>query len=147
MLDKDMIRHLIRDVIAEEVRHLKAKQAASPAGETVSIRSDADLAAFARRVLELAEDPKTRAAIAAGRHPFHLAGAAPSPASSAMSSQRIDTHRIDTHRIDKGVVTEAVIGKLPKGTQRLVLAAGVSITPLARDKAKARNISIERIGP
>lgn len=148
MLDKDMIRHLIRDVIAEEVRHLKAKQAASPAGETVSIRSDADLAAFARRVLELAEDPKTRTAIAAGRHPFHLAGAAPSPspspspASSAMSSQRIDTHRID-----KGVVTEAVIGKLPKGTQRLVLAAGVSITPLARDKAKARNISIERIGP
>ena len=86
-------------------------------------------------------------AIAAGRHPFHLAGAAPSPASSAMSSQRIDTHRVDTHRIDRGVVTEAVIGKLPKGTQRLVLAAGVSITPLARDKAKARNISIERIGP
>lgn len=140
-----MIRTLIRDVIAEEVRHLKAKHAAAPAGEAVSIRSDADLAAFARRVLELAEDPKTRAAIASGRHPFHLAGGAASPA--AVSAHPIDSHRTDSHRIDKGVVTEAVIGKLPKGTQRLVLGAGVSITPLARDKARARNISIERIGP
>lgn len=138
MLDKDMIRTLIRDVIAEEVRNFKAgKVPAAP--ETVRIASDADLAAFARAVLQLAEDPNTRAAIAAGRHPFRLAGAAPAAANTA-------AHRGDSHRIDKGVVTEAALAKLPKGTQRLILGAGVSITPLARDKARARNISIERIG-
>lgn len=140
MLDKNILRSLIRDVIAEEVRNVKA---GLKGGETAAIRiaSDADLAAFAKLVLALAEDPKVRAAIQAGRHPFHLAGGsmAPMPAASAPAS--------DSHRIDKGVVTESTIARLPKGTTRLVVAAGVSVTPLARDKAKARNISIERIGP
>lgn len=132
-----MIRSLIRDVIAEEVRHIKSgKLPATPAAESVSITSDADLAAFARRVLELAEDPKTRAAIAAGRHNFRLAGSAPAASTTAPTSQ--------SHRIDKGVVTEAVIAKLPKGITRLILGPGVSVTPLARDKLKARNISLER---
>ena len=143
MLDKDMIRHLIRDVIAEEVRNVKAGKLPPQSGDSVSITSDADLAAFARRVLELAEDPKIRAAIASGRHPFHLAGGAPADATAPTPQ----SHRIDTHRIDKGVVTESAIAKLPKGTTRLVLGPGVSITPLARDKAKARNISIERVRP
>lgn len=138
MLDKDMIRHLIRDVIAEEVRNLKAGKVPMPSATRIA--SDADLAAFARDVLHLAEDPKIRAAILAGKHPFHLAGnaaaIAATPASAGPSS----------HRIDKGVVTESVIAKMPKEATRLLLAPGVSITPLARDKARARNISIERIG-
>lgn len=154
MLDKDIIRTLIRDVIAEEVRHLKAGRQVPPAGESIAIAGDADLAAFARRVLDLAEDPKTRAAIAAGRHPFRLAGPAPAasapapsaPAASGLPASSTPAPRIASHRIDKGVVTESVIAGLPKGTERLVLAAGISVTPLARDKAKARNISIERIG-
>lgn len=141
MLDKDTIRALIRDVIAEEVRHIKAGKAPA-ASAAIRIASDADLAAFARDVLQLAEDPKVRAAIQAGKHPFHLVGTA-SPVAAAPASQ---SPRVESHRIDKGVVTEAVIAKLPKGVSRLLLAAGVSITPLARDKAKARNISIERIG-
>lgn len=138
MLDKDMIRSLIRDVIAEEVRNVKAGKLPAQSGDSVSITSDADLAAFARRVLELAEDPKIRAAIAAGRHPFRLASGVP-VAAAAPTPQ--------SHRIDKGVVTESLLAKLPKGTTRLILGPGVSITPLARDKAKARNISIERVRP
>jgi hypothetical protein len=140
MLDKDMIRSLIRDVIAEEVKHLKAGKMPVPSS-AVKIASDADLAAFAREVLQLSEDPKLRAAILAGKHPFHLVGTA-SAAGSAPASQP----HTQSHRIDKGVVTEAVIAKLPKGVSRLLLSPGVSITPLARDKAKARNISVERIG-
>lgn len=134
-----MIRHLIRDVIAEEVRNVKAGKLPSQPGDSVSIASDADLVAFARRVLELAEDPTTRAAIVAGRHPFRLAGGASAAAATSPAPQ--------SHRIDKGVVTESIIAKLPKGTTRLILGVGVSITPLARDKAKARNISIERVRP
>jgi hypothetical protein len=138
MLDKNAIRTLIRDVIAEEVRHLKGGQAAPAAPSAVTIASDADLAAFARQVLALAEDPGVRAAIMGGRHPFSLArqgSAAPTAPVAAAAD----------HRIDKGVVTETAIAKLPKGVSRLLLGAGVSITPLARDKARSRNISIERV--
>jgi len=146
MIDKNLIRSLIRDVIAEEVSALKAgKSAAAAPAAAIRIGSDTDLIAFARDVLRLAEDPQVRAAIQAGRHPFHLAGQAPVMSASA-TSPATQSHRIDTHRIDRGVVTEAVIAKLGKGVSRLLLGAGVSITPLARDKAKARNISVERIG-
>lgn len=138
MLDKDMIRNLIRDVIAEEVKNLKAGKV--PMQPATRITSDADLAAFARDVLHLAEDPKIRAAILAGKHPFHLAGVAAATTVTAASASS------SSHRIDKGVVTESVIAKLSKDVTRLLLAPGVSVTPLARDKAKARNISIERIG-
>ncbi|MBL8710638.1 MAG: hypothetical protein JNL25_15705 [Rhodospirillaceae bacterium] len=147
MIDKKVIRELIRDVIAEEVKHLKSGKAA-PATHAVRIASDADLAAFARDVLHLAEDPKQRAAILAGSHSFRLAGsAAATPAAGTGHVSKTDSHRIDSHRIDKGVVTEAVIARLPKGVARLLLGPGVSITPLARDKARSRNISVERIGP
>lgn len=137
MLDRNMIRTLIRDVVAEEVGHLKRDQAAASEPKAVTIAGDADLADFARHVLVLAEDPGVRAAIMGGRHPFSLArqGSAPPNASVAAAAD---------HRIDKGVVTEAVIAKLPKGVTRLLLGTGVSITPLARDKARSRNISIER---
>lgn len=141
MLDKNTLRTLIRDVIAEEVRHVKAGLKPADTG-SVRITSDADLAAFAKSVLTLADDPKIRAAIQAGRYPFHLAGSSAAPAAVTTSAPASETHRID-----KGVVTESSIARLPKGTTRLVVAAGVSVTPLARDKAKARNISIERIGP
>jgi hypothetical protein len=141
-MDKDLIRTLIRDVIAEEVKAMKAgKSSAAPAANAVRIASDADLAAFAKDVLRLAQDPGIRAAIEAGRHPFHLAGAVPAAASAQPAAA---TGQV--HRIDKGVVTETVIAKLAKGVSRLVLGSGVSITPLARDKAKARSISVERIG-
>jgi len=137
-MDKDLIRTLIRDVIAEEVKAMRTGKAPTTAATSVRIASDADLAAFAKDVLRLAADPKIRAAIEAGRHPFQLAGSTPVTAAAAPSGQ--------SHRVDKGVVTESVIAKLGKGVSRLILAPGVSITPLARDKAKARNISVERIG-
>jgi hypothetical protein len=139
-MDKDLIRTLIRDVIAEEMKAMKAGKSPAASNAAVRIASDADLAAFAKDVLRLAQDPAIRAAIESGRHPFRLSGSAQAtPAQSAAPGGQM-------HRIDKGVVTEAVIAKLGKGISRLVLGPGVSITPLARDKAKARNISVERIG-
>lgn len=143
-MDKDLIRTLIRDVIAEEVKAMKSGKHPAPTPATpaanVRISSDADLAAFARDVLRLAQDPKVRAAIEAGRHPFRLSGGAAAATGVAPNAQS------KSHRIDKGVVTEGTVAKLGKDIARLVLGPGVSITPLARDKAKARNISVERIG-
>jgi hypothetical protein len=139
-MDKDLIRTIIRDVIAEEVKAMKAGRSSAATGAAVRITSDADLAAFAKDVLRLAQDPAIRTAIESGRHPFHLA-AEPQATTSVTSATTGQMHRID-----KGVVTETVIAKLAKSISRLVLGPGVSITPLARDKAKARNISVERIG-
>lgn len=136
MLDTETIRSLIRDVIAEEVKNIRQGKPSAAAPQSVEIASDADLAGFAREVLRLAEDPKIRAAIEAGRHPFRLAMKAPTANTPTATS---------AHRIDVGVVTEAVIGKLPAEVRRLQLGPGVSITPLAQDKAKSRNISVERI--
>ncbi len=140
-MDKDFIRALIRDVIAEEVKAIKNGKAPStaPSSPEVRIASDADLAAFAREVLRLAKDPKVRAAIEAGHHTFRL--------STSRAVTQTTTHPSGaSHRVDKGVVTEGAIAKLGKDVSRLILGPGVSITPLARDKAKARNISVERIG-
>jgi hypothetical protein len=142
MIDPALLRSLIRDVIAEEVKALKAGQkGASPAStvEPVRIASDAELAAFAKQVLTLAEAPAVKAAILAGSHPFRLAtsGAGQSACGTAHQAGQ-------SHRIDKGVITENAILKLPAGVSRLVLGPEVSVTPLAKDKAKSRNISIER---
>lgn len=151
MLDKNTLRHLIRDVIAEEVAAIKSQRpsATGMPAMTVAIAHDADLVRFAQAVLRLADDPRNRDAILAGKYLFQLAGA-PSPTArpqtDATSSGPAGRSSGHSHRVDKGLVTEAVLVKLPAGTKHLVLAPNVNITPLARDRAKALNISIERIG-
>lgn len=133
MIDPNDLRRIVREVIETELA-----AARSPTGESVRIRSDADLAAFARRVLALAEDPATRQAIAAGRHPFRLE-TGDAPASGAPSGAAA--------RIDSGLVTEAALAKLPRGAARLVIGPGVAVTPLARDRARKLGITIERSKP
>jgi hypothetical protein len=143
MLDGNELRALIRDVIAAEIAAVKrdaASAASVPAEHRVRIASDADLAAFAKQVLTLANDPATRNAIANGSYRFRLEGGssvstAAAPAASASA------------KIEKGVVTETLLLKLPKGTKRLQVGAGVSVTPLARDKASSLGITIERMKP
>jgi hypothetical protein len=142
MLDGNELRALIRDVIATEIAAVKRGHAPvppAPAEHGVRIASDADLAAFAKQVLTLANDPATRGAIANGSYRFKLEGAPGfAPAGSGASASA---------RIEKGVVTETMLLKLPKGTRRLQVGAGVSVTPLARDKASSLGITIERMKP
>ena len=143
MLDGNELRALIRDVIAAEIAAVKRDAAPAAKGapeHRVRIAGDADLAAFAKQVLSLANDPATRAAIANGSYHFALEGStshAPTAAPATGGSSRID----------KGVVTETALLKLPKGTKRLQIGAGVNVTPLARDKASSLGITIERMKP
>jgi hypothetical protein len=44
-------------------------------------------------------------------------------------------------------VTESALARLPKGTLKLLLAEGVTVTPLARDRARRLGITIERMKP
>jgi hypothetical protein len=139
MIDAAALRRLVREVIAAELDAARG----SPATETARIADDADLAAFARRVLALAEDATARQAIAAGRYPFELAhGSAPATPSPPARLTGAAAARIDT-----GVVTEASLAKLPKGAARLVIGDGVAVTPLARDRARKLGITIERSKP
>jgi hypothetical protein len=147
MLDGNELRALIRDVIAAEIAAVKRDAVpakGAPAEHRVRIANDADLAAFAKQVLSLANDPATRSAIANGSHRFTLeGGASSSPVAAPATAPAV----APSARIDKGVVTETALLKLPKGTKRLQVGAGVSVTPLARDKASSLGITIERMKP
>jgi len=143
MLDGNELRALIRDVIATEIAAVKRGAAPAkdtPAEHRVRIANDADLAAFAKQVLNLANDPATRAAIANGSYRFALDGGHPNAPTAAPALG-------GSARIEKGVVTENALLKLPKGTQRLQIGASVNVTPLARDKASSLGITIERMKP
>ena len=100
--------------------------------ETVSLRTDADLGAFVRRLLHLFENPKHRDELRSGRLRFRLA-----PAAQPGSAQ-------PAHRVEKGAVTEAMVAEAAKAGARLVLGRRAVLTPLARDRARAAGVEIER---
>jgi hypothetical protein len=100
--------------------------------ETVSLRTDADLDAFVKRLLRLFENPQRRDALRAGRLRFRLAAAA-GPGSVQPA-----------HRVDKGAVTEAMVRQAAGAGARLVLGRRAVLTPLARDRARSAGVEIER---
>jgi hypothetical protein len=95
--------------------------------ETVRLTNDKDLDAFIRKLLQLFENPKNRADLKAGRLSFRLAGTTTANA---------------THRIDSGAVTERHIADMAGGT--LMLGRRAVLTPLAREKARAMGITIQK---
>ena len=100
--------------------------------ETVSLRTDTDLSAFVKRLLQLFENPRHRDALRSGRLRFRLAPAAlPGSARPA-------------HRVEKGAVTEAMVGDAARAGVRLVLGRRAVLTPLARDRARTAGVEIER---
>jgi hypothetical protein len=103
----------------------------APAGgvERVSLAGDDDLNRFVRDVLTRAD----REAILAGRVRFTLAGAEVSRAEGTGPT-----------RIDRGAVTERTVAAAAKAGGRLVLGPRAVLTPLAREKARALGIEIER---
>ena len=143
--DADELRALVREVLADL---LPATQPVSPAPqqegpvftprdgvrdvETVSLRTDAELAAFVTQLLHLFGNPKHRADLQAGRLRFRLA-----PGGTAGSVR-------PAHRIEKGAVTEAAVRAAARDGARLVLGRGAVLTPLARDRARAAGVEIEK---
>jgi len=163
-LDADTLRALVRDVLREVLPTPSAPTPGAPAPgapapsavgapppaappqvgavytvrdgveavETVSLRTDQELAAFVSRILHLFENPKHRDDLRAGRLRFRLA--ASGPAGSARPA----------HRIEKGAVTEAAVRDAARAGARLVLGRRAVLTPLARDRARAAGVEIEK---
>jgi hypothetical protein len=115
-------------------RAAAAAPAAGAAGaEPVALESDADLDRFVRGLLARFEDPAAREAVRTGRLRFTLArGAGGAPAG--------------TVRVARGAVTERTVERVARAGGRLVLGPGAVLTPLAREKARAKGIEIEREG-
>lgn len=125
---RSLVRDVLREVLASRGR---AAPAGGPRTEAVRIASDVDLAAFVARLAKLMEDPAAAEAIRAGRHRFTLE---PAPAARPAAGETT---------VLRGAVTEAKINRCA-GAGVVVLAADAVLTPLARDRARALGLKIER---
>jgi len=101
--------------------------------ESIRIGSDGDLDAFARHLLELFENPKNRQDLRAGRYRFTLA---PGHAPAAPPAH--------VRRIERGAVTERCVMAAADAGERLLLARGAVLTPLAREKARSLGVHVEK---
>src|SRR5215467_10698838 len=101
----------------------------------VRIDTDAELHEFALRVLRLADNPKMRRDLIAGRIRFRLADESSAVAAATTGA---------VHRVDKGAVTERAVAAAASAGARLVLGPRAVLTPLARDKARSLGVPIER---
>jgi hypothetical protein len=108
------------------------------AAEHVSLRDDAELEAFVRRLAGLCEDPVQRAALRDGRTRFRLVAEGSRPGESAGHAGG------PVVRVDRGAVTERRVKQAAAEGARLVLGPGAVLTPLARDKARTLGVVVER---
>ena len=140
----DDLRALIREVIRDQLALIRETGSV----ETVNLSTDADLAAFVSRLLSM--DEEGREDVRAGRKRFRLAAPAPTPLASAgmVPAGTVPAGTVPAgqavRRIDKGAVTESVIKDAARAGQRLVLGPGAVLTPLARDRARASGVRIEK---
>jgi hypothetical protein len=154
MSDAEELRALVREVIRDVLPQGLAVT------ETVNLSTDEDLAAFVERLLDL--DPGQREELRSGRKRFRLAspqalsvpagagqvGAGQAGAGQAGAGQSNGAERAGpsapVRRIERGAVTEAVIAAAAGAGERLVLGRGAVLTPLARDRARASGVQIEK---
>ena len=144
MSDSEELRALVREVIRDVL----------PQGltvtETVNLSTDEDLAAFVKRLLDL--DPGQREELRSGRKRFRLASpqapSVPAGAGQVGAGHSYGAERAGpsapVRRIERGAVTEAVIAAAARAGERLVLGRGAVLTPLARDRARASGVQIEK---
>jgi hypothetical protein len=139
MSDSEELRALVREVIRDVLPQGLAVT------ETVNLSTDEDLAAFVKRLLDL--DPGQREELRSGRKRFKLASPQ-APSVPAGTGQINGTERAGSsapvRRIERGAVTETMIAAAARAGERLVLGRGAVLTPLARDRARASGVQIEK---
>jgi len=143
MNERDELRALVREVIRDVLP--SGFPGGLPVTETVNLSTDEDLAAFVKRLLDL--DPGQREELRSGRKRFRLASpqapSVPAGAGQINGAERAG-ETSPVRRIERGAVTEAVIVAAARAGERLVLGRGAVLTPLARDRARASGVPIEK---
>jgi hypothetical protein len=138
--DFDELRALVREVIRDVLPN------GLPVTETVNLSTDSDLAVFVARLLDL--DPEQREELRSGRKRFRLATTQPeAPAANGNGNGNENGNgraRSPARRIETGAVTERVVNAAAQAGERLVLGRGAVLTPLARDRARASGVEIEK---
>ncbi|MFM1777780.1 MAG: hypothetical protein RL741_398 [Actinomycetota bacterium] len=142
--DNEMLRSLVRDALREALKGasgateiakaLSVESKPAQLVEVVSLNNDLDLKSLVNRVLDMAADPQTLAALRDGTIAFQL-------------SQQSSTHSANDSnaiRIEKGAVTESTIRKAAESGSTLILGRKVVVTSLARDKARDLGVAIIR---
>lgn len=149
-LDREELRQLVRDVLRSS---LQGESAASLPGEpanlieairqailpgqsgAVAVAAD-DLNQFAREIVQAAGHEDLKAAIMTGRVTFSRkvggTGEAKPPA------------RGEPFRIDRGMLTEMRVAEIGKMHSKIIVAAEVVVTPLARDRARELKLVLVR---
>jgi hypothetical protein len=142
--DFDELRALVREVIRDVLPN------GLSVTETVNLSTDSDLAIFVARLLDL--DPEQREELRSGRKRFRLAASPARPAATARSEPEAPAAngngngyaRSPVRRIETGAVTERVVNAAAQVGERLVLGRKAVLTPLARDRARASGVEIEK---
>jgi hypothetical protein len=146
------VRAVLREVLPAGVKDRARAAAGVPAAdqltETVSMRNDSDLDALVRRVAQLCEDPAQRAALRDGRNRFRMAAGVATAArhSPAPQQQRpMPGSSIGkVVRVEQGAVTERRVKQAASEGARLVVGRKAVLTPLARERAQALGVVVER---
>jgi hypothetical protein len=134
--ESDLLRQMVRQVLQEIVPQAlaAAPETRAAAVEAVTIGSDGDLQAFARRVATSSD--AERAAITSGEMTFHLVGAA-APIEPFTATANVI-------RIETGAVTERHVREAAGAGSSIQLGRKAVLTPLARDRARAAGIEITK---
>ncbi len=142
--DNEMLRALVRDALREALsgangateiaKALTVQTKPAQLVEVVSLNTDSDVKSLVNRVLDMAADPQSLAALREGTIVFQL---------SNQSSQH-SSNGSSTTRIEKGAVTESTIRKAAESGSTLILGRKVVVTSLARDKARDLGVTIIR---
>lgn len=142
--DNEMLRALVRDALREALsgangateiaKALTVQAKPAQLVEVVSLNTDSDVKSLVNRVLDMAADPQSLAALREGTIVFQL---------SNQSSQH-SANGSSTTRIEKGAVTESTIRKAAESGSTLILGRKVVVTSLARDKARDLGVTIIR---
>jgi hypothetical protein len=133
------LRQMVREVLQEMLPRgaADAQHAAAPPGDDVRrvrVCDDHDLADLVTQVLNLAEEPDRAADLRAGRIRFRLTREAGTGAPTGPGP-------ID---VERGAVTERIIQRAAREQRTLRIGPRAVVTPLARDRARALGVVIER---
>jgi hypothetical protein len=140
MSETDDLRRMVREVLREVLPRGGGANAAppqvdgSPDVRRVRVRDDRDLADVVTQVLNLAAEPARAADLRAGRIRFALVeDDSPAPPDTPGPLD-----------VERGAVSERLVQRAAREQRSLRIGPRAVVTPLARDRARALGVTIER---